>query len=52
MNIVEKVVELMTTDLIKDRQAWKNKTNDIKLMIDQLEYQDKESKLWRTHIDY
>lgn len=38
MNIVDKCIDLMNTDLIKDREVWKNWTNEIKLMIDQLGY--------------
>jgi len=52
MTIVDKVIDLMNIDLIKDRQTWKNRVNEIKQMIEELNYSEKETKMWRTHIDY
>ena len=52
MTIVDMVIDLMNIDLIKDRHVWKTKCNEIKLMIDQLNYNEQMSWAWKVHIDF
>jgi dynein heavy chain 2, cytosolic len=54
MSALDKVIELMNTDLNKDRAVWKTKVEEIKLMIDSMQINDSEKlkQSWKIHIDY
>ena len=52
VNIVEYIVSMMNTDLLKNKEVWKEKLNTIKKIVDSSNYSAKETKTWRTHLDY
>jgi len=52
MNIVENITAMMNTDLLKNRDSWKEKFDTIKRIIDTSTYSSQETKAWRKHLDY
>ena len=54
INVTNEVIELMNIDLLKSKQVWTDKMNQIKLMVDQ-ETKGRPAdfcRLWLTHINY
>ena len=54
MNVTNEVIELMNIDLLKSRNVWTDKMNQIKLMVDQ-ETKARPAdrcRTWLTHINY
>lgn len=54
INVTNEVIELMNIDLLKNKQVWTDKMNQIKLMVDQ-ETKGRPAdlcRLWLTHINY
>lgn len=52
MNVVDYIVSMMNTDLLKNKEIWKEKLDIIKRILDSSNYSAKETKIWRTHLDY
>ena len=51
-DIVENIVAMMSIDLLKNKNIWKEKLDTIKRILDSRKYSAKETRIWRTHLDY
>ena len=52
LNVIEQIISMMSTDLLKNRELWKEKLDTIKRILDANNYSAKETKIWRIHLDY
>lgn len=52
IDIIDYIVSLMNVDLLKNKEIWKERLSTIKRTLDSSNYNAKETKIWRTHLDY
>jgi len=54
INVMNLVIELMNIDLLKSKNTWLDKMNQIKIMVDhETKGRDKDMcRIWLTHINY
>lgn len=50
--VVDYIQAMMNIDLLKNKDLWKEKLDVIKRIMDSTNYSAKETKAWRTHLDY